>query len=385
MRWLTVLHFYATGPGQELHHWLAQNSAISTTLCEHPFPFSHRSYARVHTCAYGADMPEKRHRRRAYPMPLRYLCDFFRTLRLGLHGPRYDVYVGNGAFDTLPGLILRILGRVSVVILYTIDYAPHAGGSKIYARLYRVIDRICCRYASRIWVLSPAMMTARYADGLRKDTCAPVSVVPHGTHAVTHVPDDPAETRRFRTVFMGHINEKSGIQLFLDALPALRAEFPRISLDVYGDGPYRATLEERVSAENVADIVRFHGYIADHDILEKYMCNAGVGIALYVPSPEDFTQFADPGKPKVYMACGLPVIMTDVPACAATISTHSAGCIIPYEKEACITAFRRIISDYDAYAAQAKTLAGAYEWPHLFQTAVQESGITLPHLPPHTA
>ena len=56
-----------------------------------------------------------------------------------------------------------------------------------------------------------------------------------------------------------------------------------------------------------------------------------MGIAPYVPDPNSFTWYADPGKPKVYLGCGIPVIITKVPEVAFEISKRKAGIAINYD------------------------------------------------------
>ncbi len=108
-----VLHYYATGPGQELHDWFKARGAAETLLIEHPFPFARRDYTRIERARAGEPPVDRRLRRRRWPMVLRYALDFLRTLRLvWATGTVYDAYVGNGSFDTLAGLVLARLGRV---------------------------------------------------------------------------------------------------------------------------------------------------------------------------------------------------------------------------------------------------------------------------------
>ena len=161
-RAVIVLHYYTTGPGQELHDWLRQRGAEESVLIEHPFIFSARAWARVDVCRKDSGCAERKLPRRRWPMAIRYALDFLRTIRLvlSLKGT-YDLYVGNGCFDTVPGLILRRLGKVRTVVLYTIDYAPNAAGSRFHAWLYRRLDRHCCYRVNAIWDLSHRMMPAR--------------------------------------------------------------------------------------------------------------------------------------------------------------------------------------------------------------------------------
>jgi len=378
-RVLVVLHYYATGPGQELHQWLAQSRGTDAALLEHPFPFSNRTTARWLQWRDGAFASERHYRRSRLPtMPFRYALDFLRTIRLVIAERRtYDWYIGNGSFDTLPGIVLRWLGCVRHVILYTIDYAPEAAGTAWYAWLYRHIDRFCCRHADAVWNLSPRMHDARVAVGMNADRCAPVVTVPHGTHAASLRPTLPAAPEPGRVAFMGHVLDKSGVHLFVETMPALAVALPSLHLDILGDGPYVPELKRLAAECGVADRIAFHGYIADHAELERRLACCGIGLALYTDQPGDFTRTSDPGKPKVYMACGLPVLITNVPAVAAEIGARGAGVIVEPTRAGIQAGILRLAGDHARFRAAALAMADEFDWLRVFDRACAETADVL--------
>jgi glycosyltransferase involved in cell wall biosynthesis len=63
-------------------------------------------------------------------------------------------------------------------------------------------------------------------------------------------------------------------------------------------------------------------YINKHSEIEEILLERGVGITPYVPDPKGITRDADPMKLKVYLACGLPVVVTDVPWMAEIIKEY---------------------------------------------------------------
>lgn len=375
MRCVVVLHFYATGPGQELAEWLGRERKAEVVLIEHPFPFAPRQYAVIHMWRKGSVAARHELRRRAWPAYLRYACDFVRTLIIVLRcGGRFDLYVGNGAFDTLPGVILRWLGQVKKVVLYSIDYAPGAGGSRVYGWLYRLVDRWCCYHVDCIWNLSRRMQQARVNDGLREERSAPTVWVPHGAHAKALHAKLPKQADPTRLVFMGHVQEKSGVQLLLEVLPRLARRYARIRLDIIGDGPYVPALVKRIAAEGLQERVTLHGYINDHRTLEELLMQCGIGVALYQPREGDFSFYADPGKPKVYLACGLPVVIVKVPEVAEEIARRRAGKAISYNPDELECAIIEIIEKHAEYRERALCMARDYEWDTIFARALRETG-----------
>ncbi len=96
----------------------------------------------------------------------------------------------------------------------------------------------------------------------------------------------------------------------------------KVRLLVVGDGPYRKTLEELVSSNNVCGMVSFEGQKNKEEIV-KYYQSSGVFI---LPSKKE-------GMPNVVleaMACGLPIIMTP---CEGSVElVQGNGFVVPTEK-----------------------------------------------------
>ena len=55
-----------------------------------------------------------------------------------------------------------------------------------------------------------------------------------------------------------------------------------------------------------------------------------VGLAPYLPDPKNFTYYAEPGKIKEYLSCGVPVITTGVAEISADLERSRVGFVIKY-------------------------------------------------------
>lgn len=367
---VTVLHFYATGPGQEFHSWLVENKFERAMLVEHPFSFSPRDYVRIEDVKSNGEKVINKVPKKKLPTYFSYLIDFFTTLQI-LKKEKFDVFVGNGCFDTLAGLVARRLGRTKKVVLYTIDYAPNVGG-KIYAFVYRLIDKFCCYNVDAIWNLSDRMHSARIADGMNPKKCAPAFRVPHGTHAKKMRALIPENSDKFKVAFMGHVLKKSGLQLFMNGMKKLLSEIPEIHLEVLGGGEYLENLKSLAKELEIEKNVTFHGYIESHEELEKKLARCGIGLALYSPEEAGFSYCADPGKVKVYLACGLPVIIVDVPQVAGEIDARGAGVKINYDIDEMLVAIKKILQNHPEYKKNALEMADEYDWDNVFTNALEK-------------
>jgi glycosyltransferase involved in cell wall biosynthesis len=285
----------------------------------------------------------------------------------------WDLFIAGDPLLAIAGLWLRRRRRVRRLVLYSIDYSPRRFSNPVLNRIYHRIDRLAAQHADVVWNVSPAIETARRdRDGRAR---APQVVVPLGTY-FDRIPRSKAAPSTPRLAFLGHLLEKQGLQLVIEALPAIRRGLPAVTLLVLGDGPYRAALERQSADLGVGDAVEFAGFIDDHREVERRLAGCTLGLAPYVPDPESFSRFADPGKIKTYLACGLPVILTNVPPIAPLIEERGAGRIVPYEPAALAETIIEFLSDpprLERARAAAIELGGEYAWDRVFAAAFVSS------------
>lgn len=360
------LHYFATGPGQELFRYLCEKG-IDAALWEIPFSFSARDRCRLSVFQGGKHWQYECKAPKG-PSVWRYWRELKLTKKalalLREKGFETNTYVGNGAFDTFAG----VSEKIGNTVLFTIDYAPKA--QPFFLRgVYRALDKYVCERVSAVWNLSPRMQEAREKDhpGLK---CRKVLTVPHGTHysklaSVRKAPSDPEAL-----VFMGHLKENSGVDLVLRSMSSLAERFPNISLTVAGTGPAEGELKKLADDLGLNERVKFTGFIESHEELEKIICSCAVGLALYNPEKDVFSYNADPGKPKVYLGCGLPVIITDVPLAAKEIEARGAGKIAAYDTGSLSDALSVILADYGKFRAAAEAMGRDYDWDIIFEKAL---------------
>jgi len=106
------------------------------------------------------------------------------------------------------------------------------------------------------------------------------------------------------------------------------------------------------------------------------LTESAIGLAPYVPGADTYTQYTDPGKPKLYLACGLPVIITDVPASADLIDKAKAGIKVDYTPESIAQAIKRLLSDdelFNNYRDNAINLGKQFNTPDLIANAIEKT------------
>jgi len=365
-------HYYATGPAIDLEGYLAAETDKLIFVAHPLLEGAGESLCRIYK---GGELAERWAARHSSGVK-GFVEDVWRTVRwCSREGAEWDLFIGGDNLLALAGLWLRWRGRVRTVVLYSIDFVPKRFENALLNRVYHAIDAFAARHADVVWNVSPEIERARRErDGPRK--VAPQIVVPVGAHVGRIARGPAALATRYQVAFMGHLLEKQGVQLAIEALPLIRARVPDANLLVIGDGPFAPELKSLAEKHGVAGAVEFTGFVENHEDIERMLANSAISIAPYTPDPLSFTRFADPGKIKTYLACGLPVVLTDVAAIGAELEAAGAGRVVAYDVNALADAVVSYLSDPSALAnsrAAAGRLAESFAWDKIFAAALQST------------
>jgi len=105
------------------------------------------------------------------------------------------------------------------------------------------------------------------------------AIIPFG--AAVDAPSEPPPytydgTRPFELLFVGRLVERKGVHLLLDALATLPPE-RRVVLNVVGDGPDRAKLQEQAERLGLGGRAVFHGFVPKEELQRRLeTCDAFV-------------------------------------------------------------------------------------------------------------
>jgi glycosyltransferase involved in cell wall biosynthesis len=157
------------------------------------------------------------------------------------------------------------------------------------------------------------------ADELR-NSGANVHLVPHGVDPERFVPQPFPDTKMFQLLAVGRLVEKKGFHVLIAAAARLQAPF---QLNIVGEGPEEERLTELIRRHRLESKVRLCGPKTHENLPEAYS-SAHVLVA---PSIVDQTGDRD-GLPNVVleaMACGRPVIASDVGALGSAVIHEGTG------------------------------------------------------------
>jgi len=328
-------HKYLTQPDDELVLYLNQRKSGELLMIHHSFADASDRSSRcvwykegmVHKACETADY-------QWLPESLIYAKELICTMKWVLTTrTKWDVYIGMDGLCVLFGNITRFFGSVQKTIYWAIDFVPeHRFKSCIKNFIYHWINVRGYRNADELWDLSPRMAAAREKYlGIRINDYRLHKVVPYGAWTKRIKKYRYNECQKNTLVFMGHLIEKQGVQLVIKAIPEIIKTMPEFKFKIIGEGSYRNELEKLSSTLNVSAYCDFRGKINDILELEKEIARSCAGIAPYVKALDTWTYYADPGKVKTYLACGAPVLLTDIPWNAMEIEKAGCGKIISEE------------------------------------------------------
>ena len=251
--------------------------------------------------------------------------------------PRADAWFGFNALACARGLVPR---RAGTVVYWCVDYVDDRFGTGVLTRVFNAVDGFSCRRADARFELSEEARSARDARhaGTR---LAPAYVAPMGAwlERVPVTAEHGHDARR--VVFLGHLVERQGVSTLLGAIAALRERGVKVAADIVGRGPLEQPLRGEAAKLGLGETVVFHGFVPSHADVERILAAASVGVAPYEPG--SFTQYADPGKLKAYLAAGLPIVTTAVPPNARELEQAGAAVVVDGSPAALAGAIERLL------------------------------------------
>lgn len=136
------------------------------------------------------------------------------------------------------------------------------------------------------------------------------------------------------------LHPKYGVDTLIESFALARATRPWLRLEIYGDGPQRAELEELVTRLGQDDAVRLHGAVP-HDQVPAAMRSLDVYVALSRLDSESFGVAILEAS-----ASGVPVVVSDASGPAEVTVDEVTGFVVPREDpQAAAEAIGRLVDD----------------------------------------
>lgn len=366
-------HFAGNGNTEELRDWLIGQRVRDLVYIAFPFEDCPDPSIRLFRYRDGRLVEERRSFLRfKSPFVLSYLKDFLCGIVWGLrYGWNADWFFGGDNLLTLCGLIFRRVCGIKKVCYYMIDYTPRRYASALLNWLYYRIDRIAAERCDEVWVLAKETIDGRFNDRRLVPEKVCWKLVPYGTHPSQVFSADVVCSNRL--VYMGGLIESKGAPRLIEIYNAVVRKFPDATppeMVIIGRGPAEPLLRRQVAEQGLSEKVRVLGYVEDNNAVLAELSRGGVALAPYDPeNTNSFSFYADAGKLKVYIGCGLPVVATDVPPFVRELVRHGAGRTAEYDADDFAEQVGEVFRRYEAYRKAALALNQEYSWDTIFKRA----------------
>lgn len=243
-----------------------------------------------------------------------YVEDFMYSLKY-LKRTDFDTFIGCNNFDTLPAVFARLVlrRRIGKIIYFPRDYSEGRFGNKLMNFVYAAVEKIACRYSDVVVSNTKRAEAARHKLGLdlEKSVIIPNPVL---------IPRPLFKNRPIRKtdfIYVGDVSKEHGLY------DLVRTITPYISkLVIIGGGK---DWDRTVAyAERQDFTLELHQNKPREFVIEYLQGFSGIGLAPYNLESR-WTYYCSPLKVGEYIACGVPVLMSDVPEIAEEIQNKGYG------------------------------------------------------------
>lgn len=374
---ILVTHYRIYSASQALRDYLRKQGCKNLMYISHPLPLSDISSVEKSFCemSKGSTIYKRIQASKRYiNVILSSFYEVFLTLSwVWKTKKQFDVYIGVDNFNAFHGLVLKFFGIVKNVVYYTIDYFPTRFENVLLNKIYHALDKFCVRWADETWNVSGVMVHAREKyNHMDRHVYNRQYTVPIGIwyDKAPRKPFRKIDTKKL--VFVGHLLPHMGVDLVLKALPIIRKRIPGITVSIIGGGAEEEKLKQLADDLNIADSVRFYGWIRDRKKLECIISDGAVGLATFnTMILDDKVKNADPGKIKDYMLLGMPVITTNAVSTAREIQKRKCGIVIQYNKEELASAVVQLLGNrkrLQEYRKNALSYVKQFDYGRIFGT-----------------
>jgi glycosyltransferase involved in cell wall biosynthesis len=162
---------------------------------------------------------------------------------------------------------------------------------------------------------------------------AEIAAVPEASEAETGIsPDDLV------LLYVGRLVEQKNVVTLIEALEKVAAANPRVRAVICGEGPLREQLINFARSSRLANRILVHGYVNNPWSWMK-RADVFISVSLYEGRPNTVLEA---------MACGCPVVLSDIPEHRAFLDDTSAAFARPDSPDEIAEAIAGVLKDREA-------------------------------------
>lgn len=306
LSFLLISHYATFAEADMLFNYLIEHDAKIITQIKLPLPeLPYLKQIELSVHEQGKLKTSKKIPSVISPIWLAYLAQSFQLFFLVFGSKQsYEVLIAQNSLLAFLGIILRTFGKCKKVIFFSHGIDKKRFGNSFLNKTYRLLDTISATRSDFNWFLSKNMIPIRKQQGIKNEKLFWIpSTVPIKTiiRKKTNMSN--------KIVFLGTIDEKNGAQLLPQIIAFIKGSFPNVILDIMGNGYLFKNLKENVKKLHLENNINLFGHLP-YEEFSKKLTNYSIGIAPYEYSETSLTPLSDSLKMRLYLAAGLPVVIT---------------------------------------------------------------------------
>lgn len=248
------------------------------------------------------------------------LLNYFIDLGLGikyLYGNTYNVFIGANNFDTLTGIIAKKIFQVKIqkIIYFASDFSENRFNNKTLDAIYTSIEKTVLKQADLTVSNTQRAENKRIEIGL---TDKKSIVIPNGIF-LKHPFFREKKIEKDSFIYVGNVTKEHGIVEFVESLSPLMKR-----LVIIGQGDEWEILKGITKKKKIE--TEFY-YMKNHDFVIKFLQGfRGFGLAPYTKYAK-WTYYSSSLKIVEYIACGVPVVTSDITEISKRIEKDNLGIV----------------------------------------------------------
>lgn len=295
---------------------------------------------------------------------------------------KYDLLIGFESINALAGIFLKKLGRVDTVVYYVSDFSPRRYKMRWFNTLYLILDKTAAKFADATWNVSPAMPEARKRIGYNMNKLSPQLYAPNAffKEEIKYLP--LTSVKPLSIIYAGTMGSENGPDLAIKAMTEIIKKIPGATLTLAGGGTEETQkqLINLIKKLGLEKSVNFRGFIPTNDEMLDLVRHHRISIGPYRAIPNSVRWYADAVKVRMSLACGLPIITSQVPPMGKEAEKLGAGIVVKDNVNELAEAVIKIFSDEKLYLEMRRNAIKAAKnntWDNSYTNALRDMGISV--------
>jgi len=276
------------------------------------------------------------------PPFLAYIFQSFQLLYLVLkHNQRYSVAIAEDSLLAFLCVLLKKIGKIQTVIFYSHGLDKKRFNNSLMNFLYQKLEHFSSTNSDYNWFLNRSFTEFRKKQGIKENTLfwipssVEVKTVKRKTDVFNH-----------KLVFLGVVNKKNGAHIIPKIMQKIKKEISDVKLDVIGNGDLFDWLKKEIKRLNLQSNIRLLGMLEFKDFA-PLLTDYSVGIAPYEDVFDTLTATSDSLKMRIYLAAGLPVVITKGFIFSNEIEENDLGFAVDFKADAFADAIVKLLREKD--------------------------------------